>query len=160
MSDHSPGLVENDEPLVRTLYSPHQINRVTGEIKPAAFTDVLMRGLSLNRVQHISKSDLQAKIEAKVARDQDAGSNKDGFWAVAIAHCSDLRACTLDDGNRAFCVYDTAMPEDISHADVCQALELKPGTEGRKSFNKKLRSQLLEIFVGPTNLRTVYEADH
>lgn len=158
VSDHSPGLVQDNEVLVRILYSPHYINKETGEVTPAAFTDARKRGLSVRRKTHISEEDHRAKIEEKVAVDQSAGRNNDGFWRVIYTRCTALRNLKLDSGGgRAFCVYDTATEDDPSHADVCQAFELPPHTEGRSALNKKLRSQLFEAFVGKaTDLATVY----
>ncbi len=158
VSDHSPGLVQDDEVLVRVLYSPHYINKETGEVTPAAFTDARKRGLSVRRKAHISEKDHRAKIEEKVAADQAAGRNNDGFWQVIYTKCADLRNLKLDDGgDRSFCVYDTATEDDRSHTDVCQAFELPSHTEGRRSLEKKLRSQLFEAFVGEaTDLATVY----
>ena len=105
VSDHSPGLVEDDEPLVRTLYSPHHINKATGDVTPAAFADATTRGLSVNRMQHISEAELLAKIEAKVARDQARGRKSDGFWKVVTTNCDQVRACGLDGIGRGFYVY-------------------------------------------------------
>lgn len=158
VSDHSPGLVQDDEVLVRVLYSPHYINKETGEVTPAAFADARTRGLSIRRKTHISEKDHRAKIEEKVAVDQAAGRNNDGFWRVVYTRCTDVRNLKLDNGGgRAFCVYDTATEDDSSHADVCQAFDLPPHTEGRNVLRIKLRSQLFEAFVGEaTDLATVY----
>ena len=108
-------------------------------------------------MRHISEADLRAKIEAKVANDQALGRRNDGFWKVVTAMCGNERACRLEDGRRSFCVYDTATDDNVSHADICQAMELPPKTEGRNVLNKKLRLELFEKFVGQaTDLRTAY----
>ena len=112
VSDHSPGPVVDDEHLARALYSPHHINRVTGEVKPASFGDALKRGLSVDRMAHISAPDLQAKIESKVARDKEQGRTNEGFYGVVTAKCEDLRACAMGDGRRSFCAYDTSADEN------------------------------------------------
>ena len=101
---------------------------MTGEVKPASFGDALNRGLSVDRMAHISAPDLQAKIESKVARDKEQGRTNEGFSGVVTAKCRDVRACVMDDGRRSFCAYDTSAEGDVSHADVCQAVELPSGT--------------------------------
>jgi hypothetical protein len=158
VSDHSPGPVQDDEVLIRTVYSPVQINRETGEVDPVHFRhDALERGLSVNRKLHISEAELQAKIEAKIARDMDEGKNRDGSYKVVTARCGDIKSLVAEDGRRQFCVYDTAKPDDVSHADVCLAIDAPPGTPSRKHLRMKICSKLFEVFVGQaTDLRTVY----
>lgn len=153
-------VVQGGEVLIRALYSPVFINKATGEVDPAAFTDALARGLSVQRLVYIAEDAHLAKIEQKIADDQAAGKPGDGFWRVVTARCGDIQALLRDDGGRSFCVYDTGKPSDQAHADVCQAFELPPETQGRKVLNKKLRHQLFEAFVGiPTDLATVYNAN-
>ena len=158
MSDHSPGLIHDDELLIRTVYSPIRINQETGWVDPAHFrNDALERGLSINRKPHIGEADLREKIRRKIVRDREAGKNRDGFYRVVTARCGDIRRLTSDDGERLFCVYDTVSEDDISHADVCQALEPPPGTPNRKMQSKKISSRLFDMFLGEaTDLATVY----
>ena len=158
VSDHSPGLVQNDELLIRTVYSPIQINQETGQVDPAFFrNDALKRGLSINRKHHVSEADLRRKIECKIARDRSEGKKRDDFYRVVTARCSAVRRLVSDDGERLFCVYDTASEEDISHADICQALDPPPGTPDRRVLSKKMSSRLFDVFVGKaTDLATVY----
>ena len=158
VSDHSPGLVQNDELLIRTVYSPIQINQETGQVNPAFFrNDALKRGLSINRKHQVSEADLRRKIECKIVRDRNEGKERDDFYRVVTARCSAVRRLVSDDGERLFCVYDTASEEDISHADICQALDPPPGTPDRKMLSKKMSSRLFDVFVGKaTDLATVY----
>ena len=157
VSDHSPGLVGDDEVLIRELYSPHYINEDTGEVKPVAFRDARDRGLSVTRRLHSSERAHRAKIMKKVAADQAAGRNNDGFWRVVSGSCARIRGITGDDGRRLFCVYDTAREDDASHADVCQAIDPPPETVNRKSIRMKISSMLFEAFVGEvTDLEIVY----
>ena len=161
VSDHSPDLVQNDEFLIRTVYSPIQINQETGQVDPAFFrNDALKRGLSINRKLHISEADLRKQIECKIARDRNEGKKRDEFYRVVVARCGDIRRLVSEDGERLFCVYDTAYEEDISHADICQALDPPPGTPDRGTLSKKISSRLFDVFVGEaTDLATVYSDD-
>ena len=161
VSDHSPGLVQNHELLIRTVYSPVQINQETGQVDPAFFRqDALKRGLSINRKHHVSEADLRKKIEDKIARDRNEGKERDEFYRVVAARCGDVRRLVSEDGERLFCVYDTAYEEDISHADICQALDPPPGTPDRKMLSKKMSSRLFDVFVEEaTDLATIYSED-
>lgn len=159
VSDHSPGLVRDDELLIRTLYSPYQINE-KGTATPASFRDALERGLSVNRKSFISEADLRKRIEGKIERDRKEGKERDEFYRVVTARCGDVRQLLSEDGERLFCVYDTASQEDVSHADVCQALDPPPGTPNRKMLRKKTSTRLFDVFVGEaTDLATVYSGD-
>ena len=161
VSDYSPGLIQDDELLIRTVYSPIQINQKTGWVDPAHFrTDALKRGFSVNRNVHISEADLRKKIECKIARDRDEGKERDDFYRVVTARCSDIRRLTSKDGERLFCVYDTGVEGDVSHADICQASDLPPGMPNRRMLSKKISSRLFEAFVGEViDLATVYSDD-
>ena len=159
MSDHSPGLVRDDELLIRTLYSPHQINE-KGTVTPASFRDALERGLSVNRKSFISEAGLRKRIEGKIERDRKDGKERNEFYRVVAARCGDVRQLFSEDGARLFCVYDTASQEDVSHADVCQALDPPPGTPNRRMLRKKTSTRLFDVFVGEaTDLAAVYSGD-
>lgn len=159
VSDHSPGLVRDDELLIRTLYSPYQIDE-KGTVTPASFRDALERGLSINRKSCIGEADLRKGIEGKIERDRKEGKERDEFYRVVTARCGDVRRLFSEDGERLFCVYDTASQEDVSHADVCQALDPPPGTPNRKMLRKKTSTRLFDVFVGEAaDLATVYSGD-
>ena len=150
VSDHSPGTVQDDEVLIRTVYSRVQLNSETGCIDPVHLRhDARTRGLSLNRKSHITEGDLRARIEAKIARDRAAGKRTDNFYKVIATRLRDLKCLVDDDGRRLFCVYDTATRDDTSHADMCQSSEPAKGTANRNVLLMKLSSRLLEAFVTP-----------
>lgn len=159
VSDYSLGAVGNEEIIIRTLFSPIQINGKTGFVDPVHFRhDALKRGLSVNRKDHIDEADLRAKIEAKIAWDQEQGKNRDGFYRVVTASCGRIRGIRGEDGSRLFCVYDTGNVDDASHADVCQAFDPPPETANRRSLRMKISSMLFEVFLGnATDLETVYK---
>lgn len=155
VSDHSPGPVKGEELLLRTLYSPIHINPTTGDVNPIYFRDAANRGLSVNRKMHIDEAELRVRIEGKIARDRDADKKRDDFFRVLTARCDAVKGI-LEDGKRLFCVYDTAMSDDPSHADICQAND--PLTKHTKAERMKMRSRLFESFdTRPHTLETVYQ---
>lgn len=161
VSDYSPGTAGDEEVLIRTLYSPFQINSETGHVDPVHFRqDALRRGLSVNRKRHTTEAELRAKIEAKIVRDIQDGKRRDRFYKVVTARCGDIRSLVDEDGRRQFCVYDTANRDDRSHADVCQTVDPPPGTTNRKSVRDGIGSRLFEVFLGQaTDLTEVYATD-
>lgn len=146
VSDFSPGPVRNDEILIRTLYSSIHINNQTHEVDPAAFSDVLKRGLSVDRKSYISQRKLEIKAQKKIEQDLEAGKTRRAFLGVTVANCSDIRSLLERDTNRSFCVYDTATEDNCAHADICQAFVHLPGTEKRKVLDRKLRALLAQQF--------------
>jgi hypothetical protein len=148
--------------LIRTIFSPVQINHETGLVDPVHFRhDALRRGLSVNRKSHASEADLRAKIETKIARDKNEGKRQDDFYKAVTAICEDIRdLLSEEDGSRLFCVYDTATAEDPSHADVCQTLEPASGAANRRARSMKISRELEKAFSGKaTDLAAVYGSE-
>lgn len=158
VSEHSPGIVRHDEILIRTLYSPHQIDQNTGAPRPAAFSDVLNRGLSVDRKNHISQSDLEDKIQTKIAHDKAQGKDR-GNFSVVTATCESVRKIMSEKDNcRGFCVYDTATSSSRSHADICQAVSGSATSKRTTAFDRRLRKKLMKVFSNkPTDLSAVYK---
>jgi hypothetical protein len=146
VSEHSPGIVSENEVLIRTIYSPVHINTETGEVNPTAFDDAIRLGLSVNRKDHTTRENLSANIAKKIAADIAAGKRKDGFWALVTLRFGDMRELRSDVGARLYCVYDTAKEDDPSHADICWAWDVPKGTPNREGFRKRIRTRLYDVF--------------
>jgi len=144
VSSHSPGVVQDDEYLVRLIFSPTHFNEQTGKLKPFAFFDCKDKGLSVNRMQYTSVEELK----------QTAAFISHGrrMIGVVVAKCADIRSIRDEEDERAFCVYDTATKNNQSHADICQAVadtcqSIETG-KGRKR-GSKLRRKLMKLFSEP-----------
>ncbi|OBQ37631.1 MAG: hypothetical protein AN487_09715 [Anabaena sp. CRKS33] len=138
VSQYSPGVVEDNEILIRQIYSPIHIDEETGRVNTFAFTDVQDKGMSVNRKTYSSIEELNKKVQYKLRSDEKRGKGK-GFEGVIYATCHDIRAIKTNDGLKAFCVYDTGNKNDISHADICQATS-------SRVYGSKIRLKLREIF--------------
>ena len=141
VSPHSPSSVDNGEMLLRLIFSPLHINDETGEVLPAAFSDVANKGLSINRLEHSSLDEIDKKGHAKAQNDNANGKQREYLGSVR-ARCGDIRGLSADEA-RLFCVYDTAVEDNTAHGDVCQArLE---GKARDKQARKLLREQFTRI---------------
>ncbi|WP_204103248.1 MULTISPECIES: hypothetical protein [Spirulina sp. CCY15215] len=150
VSNDSPKIVEDEERLIRQIYSPIHIDEETGNIKPLAFNDVKDKGMSVNRKTYCSKEELLRKIQSKLNLDKKRGKDRTFFGAIQ-AICHDIRSIKTDDDRRAFCVYDTANKNNVSHADICQAFS------GRVQ-ESKVRAKLRKIFSKtPVGLDDLFE---
>jgi hypothetical protein len=138
VSQFSPGIVENNEILVRQIYSPIHIDEQPGRVNTFAFTDAQDKGMSVNRKTYSSREELNKKVQYKLKLDEEQGKVR-SFQGVIYATCHDVRAIKTNDNLKAFCVYDTGNKNDISHADISQA------TSSRLD-GSKMRVKLREIF--------------
>lgn len=125
--DISPGVVRNDETLVRLVPERH-FDFVTKKIKPSLFEKASQNGMSVIRLRGGKEGVSDQQIKDKAI----------GF---VTAMCQEIRSA-LHDGKRAFAVYDTAITDNIYHSDVCQTT-CYPG-----AIAIKIRHQLYEIFSG------------
>lgn len=150
----SPGRVEDQELLIRSIYSPHQYERDTGELKPTAFDDVVDKGLSVDRKSHTSSAQIRQQIEAKLQAAKSRGAEHK-FEGVAVLPCRAAREM-VHGTERVFGVYDTATTVNRAHADVCQV------RHGTKLEQRKARLALVNAcrhgLVPETDLDTIFDA--
>ena len=59
VSSYSPGIVQDEEYLIRLIFSPTHFNEQTRQVKPFAFFDCKDKGLSVNRMQYTSVEELK-----------------------------------------------------------------------------------------------------
>ena len=143
VSEHSPGRVEDNEVLVRTLFRNQQIDP-DGHLKPAYFRhDPTSRGFSVDRVLLMGAESLASskRIDARY----------NGYLQFIATWTKDVRGL-LDGGTRLFCVYDSGTVENSLHADICQNLHVEPGTQRRKSRMMEIAWQLRSVFGPPQSV--------
>ena len=152
VSKYSPCPVNDDECLIRQIYSPIHVDEETGKLTSLAFQDASSRGMSVNRKSFTSKKEIEDKIANKLEIDKKNGKER-LCKGVATAKCSDIRNLT-NKGNgaetRMFCIYDTAGNRDNSHADICQAIS-------GKAAGSRARNELRKVFSEfPTDLGELF----
>lgn len=131
VSCYSPGVILEDERLIRALDQP--VHFVDGEFSPTAFFDAQIRGLSVNRLSHISLSDVVQLAQNRVARVNqkkvlasvaEAGETPPairkavGYVILSTTDLRNVRWRANGPERRVFGVYDTAKADDPSHGDV------------------------------------------
>jgi hypothetical protein len=147
VSEHSPSIVSSAEYVARQIHSPIHIDG--GEIKVTAFTDAFDKGLSVNRFKYASLSSVHLAGEAKAANDRNRDPSRK-YCGVVVANVGDIRSVVDDaDGCRCFCVYDTALLDAVSHADVCMIrpeAAIDPNKLPKKAQKKERRRRLQKAF--------------
>lgn len=140
VSKHSPGPVTDNEILVRTLFSKRHIGP-DGYLKPAYFRpDPSTKGFSVDRV-HRMGSELLKSSKLTDARYK-------GYLQFSATCTKNIRELSKD-GQRLFCVYDSGTVENSFHADICQNMHIKSGTQNRKTRMMEIAWQLRDSFGMP-----------
>lgn len=112
-SEHSPGLVRNDEPIVYALVDPLSFEQ--GSIKALKHDRLKKSELSVCRATYVTGEQAKA-LTTDVMIASNATRTDEGFaWAI----CSEIREIKLDAiGKFAFCVIDDAYAHFPAHAHI------------------------------------------
>lgn len=140
VSKYSPGLVREDEYIVRLILTPHHFQE--GKVVPAAFSDVDDKGLSCQR-----QADLVVTADTHafgpLLADAQNESRPDGaraesrkYVGALSAKVADIRSLIYENRSRVFGIYDTALPDNTAHIDVFQC---GSGPAEKKRLRKKMR---------------------
>ena len=133
----SPGVVEDDEVLLREMFNPEHV--VAGEVieRAVAVDDLRSRGFSVHRMKFVAQESIKASMQERVARPRAGDAWRDEGVAKLVARpVRELRA----DGRQAFVVIDTAEESNHGHASIFAADPLV----GR-AYARKLRALLLPL---------------
>lgn len=142
VSELSPGIVEDNETLIRQVLLPQHIDEASGELHPNFFEDVADKGGSSHRLKHLDLDGIYA-IAKKRVETINSNPPKTGprsLLGVTSVIVSEVRAIEVVDESgsgtrRGLAVYDTSNADDASHADICQIV---PGKQARQSVIARL----------------------
>jgi hypothetical protein len=108
--------VTDDEVLTRFVYSPMFVDKRSGMCKPNLYSHTYSHGFSIQREGITSDTAVRDLVTARTtSRPQDA------WFGVVMAKCNEIRREMGGDRTRAFCVYDTGLESNESHAEVFRA---------------------------------------
>ena len=137
ISDYSPGPVNDNETLLSVVTSKAYVS-IDGHIEPTFFDKRMNDGLSADRKKHTSLRDYDLRA-SKLIEENERRENC-GSIEISVKIIRKINYY----GMRAVAVYDTAFPENISHAEIA-CTEIPPkGTKDRKRLRAKLRKSVLE----------------
>lgn len=136
VSKFSPYPVGNSEILVSVVTSKKYIASC-GKILPTLFDQRIRNGISTERKGLTTKSNFDLRAEKLV----ENRVNKSNCGSIELSVAS-IRAIKYD-GKRAFGVYDTALKENKSHAEIASTTVPPHGTKERKKIRAELRNGLL-----------------
>jgi len=150
-SAHSPSPVLDEENLIRYWLNPVHYDSQTGTLKVTAFDDASNKGLSVNRGAHVTLEELkgiaQARVDEWIAHNAEKAPRQlIGYSVFAAAEARAVHVPIPPDSRRALAVYDTAKPDDASHADVCQIASNAQGGRSARLQMRNLVNERLQRF--------------
>lgn len=138
-SEFSPGVVQNDEKLVRRVEDPTHFDAITGKIKPTFFDDASNKGASCFRLKHttlVQIADNARKYVDEINKNPPSTGVRTaiGYATFSADEVRKVLAPT-EPPRRGAAVYDTGLQNEPAHADVCQ---LVSGKQAAKSVRAQL----------------------
>ncbi len=123
VSQFSPGVVSDDEVLIRLVIAPIH---GTSAPKPAALQTAETHGLSVFRKKYVSDTELRKRAEELVSNAREGrpkSPESAGLMSVIEMYAGIIRSCSVPvESTPSFCVYDTAEHDIPSHAEAFQRM--------------------------------------
>lgn len=139
VSPHSPKALEPPEVLIRVLVAPLHVRK--GKITSSALSAAETSGLSIFRDAIATDDQIKAVAEFLVSKARISSGEKAGVFGVLRMITSTVRTCKASGENEnAYCVYDTALADNPSHAEVFQRV-----AGGDKVRSETRRQALLSV---------------
>lgn len=137
VSRYSPGPVADRETIVSVVTSRSYVSH-HGQVEPTLFERRMSNGISTDRKAYTTLEDYDHRAESLVAE-----SEKKEICGSIELLVGGIRGISFD-GDRAIAVYDTALKENTSHAEIACTEIPAAGTPGRKKLRATLRKRVLD----------------
>lgn len=135
--DLSPGVVLDDEQILRSLFDPDHIKDGVLQVAAIPLRDLLARGFSVNRLSYITPEFVDDGINRLLAR--RPGGVPRYSEGVARFSAGTVRDIQVDD-RQVFVVIDTALPDNVGHASIYLSDVSMPQSQARR-----MRERLLPL---------------
>ena len=145
--DISPGVVEDDEPLLRSVFNPDHVK--DGQVQTSAISlkDLQERGFSVNRLRYVTQEFVEESIDRTLARTfQGIGRESEGVACFEARAVRDIR-----DGTQVFVVIDTALQDNRGHASIYLA-----NPDVQPSQARRMREKLLPLLHGRVSVAEAF----
>ncbi len=138
VSPYSPYPITSDEKLASVITSERYVSGTTGKARKT-IADRLHNGISADRVIHTDLSSFELRAYSLVESHQAKR-----YIGVIVFSSSALRRINHDQ-NRFFAVYDTAIKENIAHAEIVMTNYPKDPNLTKKQRNKGKKFVLIIV---------------
>ena len=147
--NHSPGIVGDDEYLIREMCDPGHFDE-NGAITPAAISlkHLISEGVSVHRRQHTSIEFIKNSVRNR-CRDRQGWEEY-----VSLIKVAEVRAIK-DEGRQAFRVIDDPIADNPGHANIyASRSENGPISSGHA---RKLRKYLLPLLQNRMSVEAAFQ---
>ena len=145
----SPGIVEDEEQLIREMFNPQHINEEGKVIERAiSVNELVADGFSVHRIKYVSKEYVKKSIQTRLSR-----KRKEPWTSEGVSRLKTLavRQIFLED-ERAFVVVDTATEDNPGHASIYFATPQKG-----KAYAREAHGFLLPLLQDRMTLDEAYD---
>jgi hypothetical protein len=136
----SPGPVADNETVYHQILDPTNLNEERTGLAPKSFDSATGIGMSVNRIKYATIEEISALGRARADKhnaDNPDNAQPRSFWGLVPISVALVRSMISRVTNtRGMFVFDTALPHDISHADIAQLTK----------DEKKSRAVRLELY--------------
>jgi len=149
--DISPGIVADDEYLLRELFNPQHIDD-GGQVLVTAISlkDLRHRGFSVNRIRYVSRDFIKSSVGERLSRPRHGRPWRDeGVAKFATRQIRQIQT----QGEQAFVVIDTALPENPGHASIYVT---KP--QMGEAYARELRKLLLPLLQDRMSIEQAFNS--
>ncbi len=148
----SPGLVENDEYLIREVCDPQHIDEEGNVVESAIETKhLLSQGFSVHRQQHTPREFIKQAVKNRCA----GPDRKDWKEEVTLFKAEEVRLLHDDDDKPGFVVIDTPLEDNLGHASIYVTHPQK-GERG-PSYARKMKRRLLPLLQRRMSIDEAFE---
>ncbi len=147
--DVSPGIVLDDERLLRSMFNPDHIKDGVLQVAAIPLRDLQVYGFSVNRLSHVTPDFVEDGINRLLAR--KPGGEPRYLEGVARFSARVVRSIQAD-GHQVFVVIDTAIRCNAGHASIYLSDISMPPSRARRMREKLLpllqrRTSVAEAFT-------------
>lgn len=137
VSAFSPGPVCDDETILSVVTSSSYVTQ-DGHVEPTLFESRISNGISTDRRIHTNLIDYSCRSAALVV-----GNDKKSDCGSIELQVGKIRDISYNE-MQAIAVYDTALEDNIAHAEIACSEVPADGTLGRKKLRAELRKKILD----------------
>jgi hypothetical protein len=134
VSHFSPKAVAGNETLVRFFFHPMHADK-DGNCKPNFFSHAETHGCSAQREELATRDEIYTFVTNFLG-----GKDTTAWLGYVAANVEHIRGIKMKEGDRAYCVYDTALPLNAAHAEVFEARAIE------EADAIEHRAQLFSVF--------------
>lgn len=136
LSEHSPGLIGDEETILRVVCVPMHVHSKKAVLKSSFFSHIASYGASVQRLEHSKDDELVACVEGLVS-----GAENRVWLGYVQTTAQAIRGLEVrKGGEQSLCVADAALASNRAHAEIHCAYRIPEADQ------IELRVELMNVF--------------